>query len=366
VCSAQLLIVRLVRLCENAGMRSILERGCVRAGAVVAIAAIVGVAVGTPAGAATGNRSRRDRRISIDGGVVIAPDETVNGPVVSVHGPAVINGVVTDKVYVGRGDLRINGRVTGDVLVVDGDAIVNGRVGGDVIAVLGRVTVHSGARVGGDVVSRRDPQVASGTVAGKVRHFNLSSIFRGFLIAFLLFSWLAVTVSVAILGLLFVWLLPRAADATVAAGRRVWPSLGWGALVGIVGPILGVLVLVTIVGIPLGLGVLAALGALSPLGYVVASLSLGRTMVKGTSTGRRIGAFFAGFGILRAAALIPGIGFLVWFVACLYGLGALTIAAWRAGHVSAAPTQTPVPSPQPAPAAGTRGPTATTAPDSAE
>jgi hypothetical protein len=354
-------------------MRSILERACVRAGAVIAIAVIVGVAVGTPAGAATGDapgrpvpRSHGDRRISVSGGVVIASDETVNGPVVSVDGPAVINGLVTDKVYVGRGDARINGRVTGDVLVVDGDAVVNGRVGGDVIAVLGRVTVHSGARVGGDVVSRRDPQVASGTVAGKVRHFNVSSIFRGLLIAFLLFSWLAVTVSVAILGLLFVLLFPRAADAAIGAGRRVWPSLGWGALVGIVGPMVGVLVLVTIVGIPLGLGVLAALGALSLLGYVVASFSLGRTMVKGTSTGGRIGAFFAGFGILRAAALIPGIGYLVWFVVCLYGLGALTIAAWRAGHVSAAPTQTPVPSPQPAAAAGTSGSTATTAPDSAE
>jgi hypothetical protein len=167
--------------------------------------------------------------------------------------------------------------------------------------------------------------------------------------------------------LLFVLLFPRAADATVATARRVWPSLGWGALVGIVGPILGVIVLVTIVGIPLGLGVLAALSVLSPLGYVVASLSLGRTMVKSTSTGGRIGAFFAGFGILRAAALIPGIGLLVWFVACLYGLGALTIAAWRAEHASAAPPpQTPGPSPQPAPAASTRGPTATTPPDSTE
>ena len=200
-------------------MRSMPKRGCVRAGAVVAIAVIVGVAVGTPAGAQTGDRSRRDRRISISGGVVIAQDETVNGPVVSVDGPAVINGVVTDKVYVGRGDARINGRVTGDVLVVDGDATVNGRVGGDVIAVSGRVTVHTGARVSGDVVSRRDPHVASGTVAGKVRHFNLSSIFRGFLIAFLLFSWLAVTFSVAILGLLFVLLFPRAMYSVQISGR---------------------------------------------------------------------------------------------------------------------------------------------------
>jgi hypothetical protein len=169
-------------------------------------------------------------------------------------------------------------------------------------------------------------------VQGDVKRLDLSSIFGGFLIAFLIFLWIAVTVSVAILGLLFVLLFPRAADAAAAASRRVWPSLGWGALVGVVGPIIGVAVLVTIVGIPLGIGMLSALTVLSPLGYVTASLSLGRTMVKGPSTGARIGAFFAGFGILRAAALLPGIGFIVWFVACLYGLGALTIAAWRAGH----------------------------------
>ena len=149
---------------------------------------------------------------------------------------------------------------------------------------------------------------------------------------FLIFLWISVTVSVAILGLLFVLLFPRAADATAAAGRRFWPTLGWGALIGIVGPILAVLVLVTIVGIPLGLGTLSALNVLAPLGYVASSLILGRVMVKGTSMGSRIGAFFAGFGILRVAALIPGIGFIVWFLVCIYGLGALAQAAWRAGR----------------------------------
>src|SRR5262249_58036118 len=123
-----------------------------------------------------------------------------------------------------------------------------------------------------------------------------------------------------------------ASDAPAAARRCFWPSLGWGALIGILGPIVGVAVLATIVGIPLGLLILAALSVLTPLGYVAASLALGRTMVKGTSTGARIGAFFAGFGILRAAALIPGIGFLCWFFAGLYGLGALPIATLRAGR----------------------------------
>ena len=62
-------------------------------------------------------------------------------------------------------------------------------------------------------------------------------------------------------------------------------------------------------------------------------------------------AFFAGFGILRAAAIIPGIGFIVWFVASLYGLGALILAAWRAGHTPAASgTARPRPHRRPHPA----------------
>jgi cytoskeletal protein CcmA (bactofilin family) len=300
--------------------------------ALTALSVVVFAAVASPAGAATGDSLRNDRRISISGGVVVAAGEVVNGPVVSVDGPATIDGTVDDDVYVGKGRVDIGGRVTGDVLVVRGDVLITGRVGGDVVALDGRITTRDGARVDGDVTSRRAPSVAPGTVGGDVKTLNIGNLFRGFLIVFMIFLWISVTVSVAILGLLFVLLFPRAADASAAAGRRFWPTLGWGALTGVVGPILGVLVLATIVGIPFGLGVLSALNVLAPLGYVVSSLILGRLMVKGASTGARIGAFFAGFGILRAAALIPGIGVVVWFLVCIYGLGALTRAAWRAGR----------------------------------
>jgi cytoskeletal protein CcmA (bactofilin family) len=302
--------------------------------ATFALAAVTFTAFASPALAARDGSVRDDRRISISGGVVVAEGEVVNGPVVSIDGPATIDGTVNDDVYVGNGRLVVHGHVTGDMLVVHGDVLITGRVGGDVVALDGRITVRAGASVRGDVVSRRDPNVAPGTVRGKVKTLNVGNIFTAFLIAFLVYLWIAVTVSVGILGLLFVLLLPRAADATVAAGRRFWPTVGWGALVGIAGPILGVLVLVTLVGIPFGLGILSALNVLAPLGYVASSLILGRLMVKGTSNGARIGAFFAGFGILRAAALIPGLGFVVWFLACIYGLGALTQAAWRAGRTA--------------------------------
>jgi cytoskeletal protein CcmA (bactofilin family) len=311
-----------------------------------ALIAIVLAIFAAPAGAARNGSTGNDRRISISGGIVVASGEVVNGPVVSVDGPVTINGTVNDDVYVGDGRLIIRGKVTGNVLVVHGDVLITGRVGDNVVALDGRITTRDGAHVKGDVISRKAPNVAPGTVSGRVKTLNIDNLFAGFLIVFLIYLWIAVTVSVALFGFLFVLLFPRAADATAAAGRKFWRTVGWGALIGIVGPILGVLVFVTIVGIPFGLGTFSALNVLAPLGYVASSLIFGRLMVKGTSTGARIGAFFAGFGILRAAALLPGVGVIVWVLVCMYGLGALAQAAWRAGR--RAPEVPPlVPPPEP-------------------
>jgi hypothetical protein len=299
--------------------------------AACGLALVVLAAFASPAAGAAGDGSARsDRRISISGGVVVAADEVVNGPVVSFDGPVTVNGTVKGRVFVGDGRVTIHGRVTGSVLVVHGDVLITGRVGDDVVALDGRITTRGGAHVNGDVRSRKQPDVAPGTVTGSVKKLNIQNLFGGILIVFLIYLWIAVTLSVALLGFLFVLLFPRASDAAAAAGRRFWPTLGWGALIGIVGPILAVLVLVTIVGIPFGLGMLSALNVLAPLGYVASALILGRLMVKGTSTGARIGAFFAGFGILRAVALIPAVGAIVWILVCIYGLGALGQAAWRA------------------------------------
>jgi hypothetical protein len=302
--------------------------------AVVALALVVMAAVAAPAFAATKARgtSGSDRIISITGDIDVARGELVHGPVATADGDVRIAGTVTDYVIVGEGDLVVSGRVTRGVVVVHGNARITGRVRGDVVALTGRVVVTADGSVGGDVVSRREPQVARGTVDGTVRRVDLRAIFTGIIIGSLAYLWIAVTISMAILGLAFVGMLPRAADTAAAAGKRIAASFGWGSLVGLVGPMAAALVLVTIVGIPLGLTMLSALNVLAPLGYVTAAFIIGRLWVKGTSTGARLGAFFAGFGILRLLALIPGLGFLVWIVVCIYGLGAVSMAAWYGGH----------------------------------
>jgi hypothetical protein len=290
------------------------------------------VATAAPAFAQRGGITSSDRRISVSGNVVVARGEVVTGPVAAVDGSVFVRGTVTDYVVVGDGDLVVSGRATRSVVVAHGDAVISGRVRGDVVALLGRVTVTRTGSVGGDVVSRRDPRISAGTVDGEVRGVDLRGIFTGVIIGFLAYLWLAVTIMIAILGLVFVGLLPRAADTAAAAGKRVGASFGWGALVGIVGPLTALLVLATVLGLPLGFTMLSAVNVLAPIGYVAACLIFGRLFVKGTSNRARIGAFFAGFGILRLIALLPGVGLVVWFVVCVYGIGAVSMAAWYGGH----------------------------------
>jgi cytoskeletal protein CcmA (bactofilin family) len=284
-----------------------------------------------PAGAQDGG-NEQGRRISVTGGLVVANGETVDGPAVSANGPARIDGRVNGAVYVGRGDLRVDGHITGDTLVLDGDAFIGGRVDGSITVLNGKATIRPGADVRGDVASRTAPTAARGTVQGHVEKLDVNSLFAGFVVVILAVLWLAVTLSTAVLGLLFVWLFPRAADAVVVAGRRVWASFFVGLFLGIIAPILGVAVMASVVGIPLGVAVLGTLAVLWPLGYVASALIFGRLMVRGRRTGGRLGAFFAGFGILRFGALVPGLGFVIGFFFATYGFGAVIIAAWRAGR----------------------------------
>jgi cytoskeletal protein CcmA (bactofilin family) len=284
-----------------------------------------------PAGAQD-NGNEQGRRVSVTGGLVVADGETIGGPAVSANGPARIDGRVNGAVYVGRGDLQVDGRVTGDTLVLDGDAVISGRVDGSITVLNGRATIRPGAEVRGDVASRTAPTAARGTVQGHVEKLDVNSLFAGFVVVILAVLWVAVTLSTAVLGLFFVWLFPRAADAVVVAGRRVWASFFLGLFLGIIAPIFGVVVMASVVGIPLGVAVLGTLAVLWPLGYVAGALIFGRLMVHGSGTGGRLGAFFAGFGILRFGALVPGLGFVIGFFFATYGFGAVIIAAWRAGR----------------------------------
>jgi hypothetical protein len=102
-------------------------------------------------------------------------------------------------------------------------------------------------------------------------------------------------------------------------------------------PALAVVLFITLVGIPLAIAVLLALLPVYAIGYATSAWLLGRAIVRPPRG--RVPAFLAGWGILRAIALIPFVGGLAWFAAAVFGLGALAIALWRSrrGPVTTAP-----------------------------
>ena len=291
-----------------------------RTSRVPLLAVLVALAVLATPGPALAQTTETGRkvRVVVTGRVDVRPGERT-GSVVIFDGPAVIGG-----------------DVKGSVVALNGNVRVTGRVSDNVVAVKGRAVIERGARVGGDVMSSRRPVVAPGAVVeGDVRRENFANYFRA-LGWFLWFAWwLAVSVSVFVLGLLLLALAPRAARAGIDVARsRAGPAVAWGLAMAVGLPIVSFLVLFTLVGIPLGLIGLLSLALLYGLGYALAALILGRALIR--EPRGPVLAFAGGLLILRVIDLIPVIGNLVTFAATVFGLGALTVAGWRAARGSPA------------------------------
>jgi len=263
--------------------------------------------------------------------VVLTGDATVSAP------------QTVESVVVFDGNATVDGTVTGAVVVFSGNATISGEVAHDVAVFDGVLTVQDGAHVHGSVYADHHVIAPGATVDGQVQgttKFALAAGWGG--VALWIGTVIAIAVSLLVLGLLFIWFAPRAADAAVVAGRTaVGASAGWGALLFFGLPIVATLALVTVVGLPIGLAVLFALGLIYGIGTVAGSLFLGRLMVK---TGSRTGAFALGWLIVTVALLIPAVGWLVWLVVSGYGLGILCVAGYRAKRApSAQAPETPVP-----------------------
>lgn len=297
----------------------------------ISLAALFLLAISAPAWAA--DAGKNEPQIVLTGQVVVPAGQTV-GDVVIFNGPATIDGTVQGSVTSFNGDVSISGTVTGDVT-----------------SFKGLVTVAAGARVGGDLVTQSAPNVASGaTIEGDRRRVNTDVIFGRFAWISRFAVWVAVSVSILVLGLLLLLFAPRAAESVaIAAVERIGASIGWGVGLFFGLPILSVIALVTIVGIPFGLGMVLGLALIYSAGYTASCFALGRALLKPPTS--RYLAFLAGWAIVRVASLIPFISGLVWLVAVVYGLGILAVAARRREPmVSVAAPGTMPPPPPPAPA----------------
>lgn len=243
----------------------------------------------------------------------------------------VVGSVLVDRdetagdVFVVDGDVTIRGTVTGDVVAVEGDVTIRGTVEGDVLTLAGLATLGRRGRVAGDIVYADDKpvQTPGSQVGGKVEKLALGDASVVAAIGF----WIALTVSLLLLGLVLLLIAPRAGDAVVRTSRE---KALISALVGVVSffllPVIAVGLCVTLIGLPLGIVLLLLILPLYAIGYLTTALVLGSRIVKKGG----ILAFVAGIVILQLLVLIPIVGGLIGFLATLFGLGVLLVALFRA------------------------------------
>ena len=262
-----------------------------------------------PAAIAQEDAEDTEDQVVLTGGLVVPEGETVQTAVI-FNGTATIDGTVAETLVVFNGRTEITGTVDEDVIVFNG-----------------AVAVRSGARVGGDIVSRQDPQIEDGaTVEGSVDDLPTRWDFWDVTFVGRLAWWLAYSVSTLVLGLVLLILARGLDPASITSLRdRLGGTIGFGLLWLVLLPIVAVLLFVTIVGIPLGLFLLLSLALVYAIGYVVGALAIGRLVVKPPAS--RYLAFLAGWGAFRVLALVPFLGGLAWLLATVLGLGTLWVAA---------------------------------------
>ena len=259
----------------------------------------------------------------------------ITGDVVVERGETVGDVVIID------GSVQVRGRVTGDLIAVSAPVRINGPVEGDVVGLAERVVIGPGGRVGGDLRwADKDPVITvPGAVGGKTEKLDFDDYFTPWgVLAAWLGLWLAMSISTLLLGLALLWLAPRSLEAALEMARtQTGQAIAIGLAVFFGLPAVAVLLMITVLGLPLGIALLLALLPIYALGYATSAFLRGRAIVPPPTS--RFLAFLAGWGILRAVALVPGLGILAWFGATVFGLGTLTVALWRSrrGPVATAP-----------------------------
>lgn len=248
-----------------------------------------------------------------------------------------------------RGNAIVEGTVRDFLLVIDGTADISGTVK-ELTVVSGDAILRDGATVREDVLlirSEMDQQPGS-TVGGQIERRS-RAFFRGAWVVFGVFFWLGATTALVVAGLLFAAIGGRQLGAsTDNLSEQPGQSILAAIVVLFVLPVLAVLAMLTIVGIPLGIGVLAFLyPALFFLGFLVAATWVGRLILSGFKRDRPATSLYLpvviGVLILQVIALIPGVGWVTWMLAALYGMGGLAYLAWQAARGRRAPSEQPRP-----------------------
>jgi cytoskeletal protein CcmA (bactofilin family) len=347
--------------------------------------AFLAVALATLPAAAAAQQSELGGKVRSGQEVTVAAGETVQGDLIASAGRIRIEGrddgdlvasggevtvaragAVTGDVLAAAGSTTISGQVDGDVRAATGQARVEGRVGEDLVLAAGQATVAQGAQVGGDLIvgagQLRLEGAVTGSVLGAAGDYRRTGSVRGSeqvrvgqperdrTLTDRGFDLLRRYASILVVGLLLLWLLPRAFRFAADAVRgRPLVSLGVGILGFIGAVVLLVLVILVTVLLAVGLGLLGlgqlagatvfggtlAAGLVAFLFFLAVAfaaqatvgLGLGRLLFRGPrrSLLKAFVALALGVAVVVALSAIPVAGGWLEALLVVLGLGALVL-----------------------------------------
>jgi hypothetical protein len=160
-------------------------------------------------------------------------------------------------------------------------------------------------------------------------------------------DWLKGLVGLAVIGLLFTFLVPGFSANTIQVARTAfWTSLGVGFALFVGVPLIAVLVFilgVIVGGWMLGFALLASYAMACAVGYTFAAMFTGNLVVQALRQPPQHLAWnlLQGLALLGLIGLVPIVGGVALFLACVFGLGAFALNVVRTYRRSQAPAVVP-------------------------
>jgi cytoskeletal protein CcmA (bactofilin family) len=260
--------------------------------------------------------------------------------------------------------------VNGDVVLIGGTINVDGTINGNLVAVGGVSTLGDHCVINGDIVTtsaslkKSDTAVVTGSITEQTPSLNsdnnspwqfpwqMKQSFLSKLVA-IVFESIALAVMAALIGLILPKQTQRIAN-TIESEPLVSGGVGLLTVVG--SPILLIILVITLILIPVALIYVIAFGLAVLFGWIALGHFLGERIAKRIHVNwsepiiSSIGVLVLSL-LVGTIGLIPCLGWIIGFVLCLVGLGAIVMTRFGFVETTAKPTAQVIPPTPPAPPA---------------
>lgn len=303
----------------------VVSEGIMAAGGTVNVRGSAGDDIRIAGGQLTITGSAAHDAIAAGGSLDFAESAKTGGDLVLATGTTRLAGSVGRNVMGSGGSVTILGTVQGNVNV-DADSVTigpNARISGDLTyRSANNAVIDPGASVGGKITKLAPSgQVAPSPTEGIVGLF---------------IGRLRYLVAPLVLGIILFFVAPKLLDNTSSTIRRKpWASLGWGLLVLIVTPIVGVIIFVIgliIGGVTVSLALLAIYALLLIVAIVFVATFIGQTILASRHRSRwwLLLALLVGVIVLDVVTVLPFIGPWIALFVVIFGIGAILTSAIEA------------------------------------